>query len=140
MNTLMSSQDAFYELSYYTLSNKDPIFIHQYIVDAYTAQYADISTKPIAITFALVGLFLHIEKNYIGRDVQKMHMLMAKKKRIWPTFSLPEKRGKVTVFEVLNQPPGLGRDSKIKEWSASVWEVYSKERSVIADLLNEYNA
>ncbi|MGB4837418.1 MAG: hypothetical protein WBP08_00365 [Saprospiraceae bacterium] len=57
------STEEFYELSYYTLGHKDMgYFIHQHIVDAYQAQTADKDTKPIAITFALVGLYLYLEK------------------------------------------------------------------------------
>ncbi len=56
-----SDQEAYNELSYYTLSHPDPAFIHQNIVDAYTAQHAGQDTKPIAITFALIGLYLSVE-------------------------------------------------------------------------------
>jgi hypothetical protein len=53
--------DLFHELSFYTLSHGDPAFIHQNSVDAYTAQHADETTKPIAVVFALIGLYLHLE-------------------------------------------------------------------------------
>jgi Family of unknown function (DUF5946) len=59
--------DLYHELSCYTLAHRDPSFIHQYIVDAYTAQHANETTKPIAVVFALIGLYLHIEKNFTGR-------------------------------------------------------------------------
>lgn len=64
-----SDQEAFNELSYYTLSHGDPAFIHQYIVDAYAAQHADEKSKPITVAFALIGLYLHIEKHYSGKQV-----------------------------------------------------------------------
>jgi hypothetical protein len=41
-----SEQEAFYELCYYTIAHFDPIFIHQYVVDAFAAQTADKKTKP----------------------------------------------------------------------------------------------
>ncbi len=53
----MSPED---ELCCYTLSLRDAAFIHQHAVDAIAAQNADAQTKPIAIAFALVGLYLAI--------------------------------------------------------------------------------
>lgn len=82
-----SPQDQFNELSFYTLQHPDQVyFIHQHIVDAYQAQTADQNTKPIALTFSLVGLYLYLEKNYTGRQVQQAHMRMAQHKQTWPTL------------------------------------------------------
>jgi uncharacterized protein DUF5946 len=60
-------------LSAYTLTHSDPAFIHQHVVDAFAAQSADDTTKPITLTFALVGLYLHVEKGRTGRRVQLVH-------------------------------------------------------------------
>jgi hypothetical protein len=70
-------------LSYYTLSHKSSDFIHQHIVDAYTAQVADLNTKPIAIVYALAGLYFHLVKNYTGRQVQLAQIEMSKNKFIF---------------------------------------------------------
>ena len=75
----------------------DPAFIHQHVVDAWTLQHADEHTKPIAITFALAGLYLHCERGYTGKQVQRVHMLMARRKQTWPTFAFPCERGTMTV-------------------------------------------
>ena len=48
----------------YTLAHPDAAFIHQHIVDAFTAQTANRDSKPIAVAFALIGLGLYLEKNY----------------------------------------------------------------------------
>lgn len=72
-----AEQDKFYDLSYYTLAHRDPSFIHQHIVDAYGAQHADATTKPIALAFALIGLCLYIEEGYSGKQVQRAHMRLA---------------------------------------------------------------
>jgi len=61
-----NTQEKYYELSYYTLSLGDAAFIHQYFVDAYTAQNASVGTRAIALTFALAGLYLYIEKGYMA--------------------------------------------------------------------------
>jgi hypothetical protein len=61
-----TNQEQYNELLYYTLGHPDiEYFIHHYVVDAYTAQTADNNTNPIAKAFALVGLYLFIEKNYL---------------------------------------------------------------------------
>ena len=85
--------DLYHELSYYTLAHRDPSFIHQHIVDAYTAQHANETTKPIAVVFALIGLYLHIEKNFTGRQVQRFHMKLAKVRRRWSESSTAERAG-----------------------------------------------
>lgn len=84
-----SEQEAFNELSYYTLTHGDPAFIYQYIVDAFAAQQADEKSKPIKIAFALIGLYLHIEKHYSGKEVQEAHKRLGRKKKQWPVFDLP---------------------------------------------------
>jgi hypothetical protein len=74
--------DLYHELSCYTLAHPDPSFIHQHIVDAYTAQHARETTKPIALVFALIGLYLHVEKNFTGRQVQRFHMITSPIRRV----------------------------------------------------------
>lgn len=131
-----SDHEQYNELLYYTLSHPDiEYFIHQYVVDAYTAQTADISTKPIAITFALVGLYLFIEKNYSGKKVQRAHMQMAKNKKKWPEIKIPEQKGNITIKNVLSASPGLERDSMTKSWCVSVWQAYENSHEIIASLV-----
>jgi len=52
------------------------------------AQHADTGTKPIGLTFALAGLYLHVECGFTGRHVQRAHMVMGERKRTWPAFVL----------------------------------------------------
>lgn len=132
-----SDQDLFNELAYYTLSHRDPSFIHQNIVDAYTAQRADDHTKPIAVVFALVGLYLYLERNFTGRQVQQIHMRLAKRRKQWPRLPLPAERGAITVRDVLAAQPGKARDDIIRAWCASVWQAFHRSRSQIADLLKQ---
>jgi hypothetical protein len=63
---MTSDQDLYNELAYYTLSHGDASFIHQNLVDAYTAQHADEFTKPIAVVFAL-GRSLPVS----GKELQR---------------------------------------------------------------------
>lgn len=54
----MATEDLFHELTYYTLTRSREEFMHQYVVDAYGAQTASASDKPIRLVFALIGLYL----------------------------------------------------------------------------------
>jgi hypothetical protein len=124
--------DAYSELSFYTLAHPDQLyFIHQHIVDAQTAQTASVNTKPISIVFALVGLYLTVEKGYTGREVQQVHMQLAASKDALPTIALPVERGTITVDAVLNTPPGEQRDAMIKQWCTSVWNAYKDVQGIV---------
>ncbi len=132
----MNSAEAnCHELMLYTLAHKNPTFIHQYVVDAYAAQTATEKTKPITITFALIGLYLYIEKGNTGKAVQRAHIQLAKNRKDWPLFPLPKSRGKVTVSDVIKVTPGPEREAMIKIWCASAWEAYREVHAQVADLV-----
>lgn len=130
-------QQAIDELSCYSLAHGDPSFIHQYVVDAFAAQTCNESDKPIKLAFALVGLYLHVEKGRTGKQVQMAHMKLARRKQIWPTIPLPQSRGSITVDDVLAAPEGPERDEMIHHWCASVWEAFSDSRPLVETLLAE---
>lgn len=125
MHDQSSQREAYDQLCFYTLSHPDPAFIHQYVVDAYAAQYADGKSTPIGVDFVLADLYLHLEKGYTGREVQLAHMRLATEKKELPVFKLPASRGDVTSKDVLRAAPGAERDQAIREWSASVWQAWS---------------
>ena len=129
--------DQYHELSYDTLAHGDPSFIHQHVVDAYTAQCGSESSEPIAIAFALIGLYLAVEEKRSGRDVQRMHMKLAKRRKEWPRFALPRERGAITVSDVLAAPAGERRDDMIRQWCASVWAAWADSHAQVKALLQE---
>src|SRR5438067_4814515 len=106
---LAAERQAYDELSAYTLTQGNIAFIHQHVVDAYGIQQAHDERKPIRIAFGLVGLYLHVEKGLTGRQVQMVHMALAKKKQTWPTFALPEHPGSMTAIDVMAAEPGPER-------------------------------
>lgn len=118
----------FHELSFYTLSHRDPFFIHQVAVDAYMAQHGPDDGKPIGITFALVGLYLLCEKGYTGREVQLAHIALAQTSKTWQRFTLPMPRGTMTVADVMAAAPGDERDAAMKKWAASVWDAWKEQQ------------
>jgi hypothetical protein len=135
---MKTEQELYDELSFYTLAHADPAFIHQHIVDAFAAQTAGELTKPIKLTFALVGLYLHVEKQFSGRQVQLVHMQLAQKKSEWPALRLPKERGVIRVVDVLAAPEGSERDALIHAWCAAVWDAFSINRPTITNLLGKY--
>lgn len=128
-------QSAYHALCAYTLSHGDPRFVHQHVVDAYAAQHASVDSKPIAIAFSLLGLYLHVEKGVTGRDVQRIHMRLGRQKHAWPAFRLPAARGAMTARDVMAAPAGDERDRAIDAWCASVWEAFAENRQAVIDLL-----
>ncbi len=131
----MLDQEKYHELSYYTLAHGDPAFIHQHIVDAFQAQHAAEDTKPITIVFSLIGLYLYLEKGYSGREIQQIHMRLARHKNNWEQFALPDTRGSITVTEVLAAPAGHRRDEMIRNWCQSVWDAWEASHPRIRDLV-----
>ena len=122
----MTDQDAYNELSLYTLAHVSPEFIHQYIVDAYAAQHATADSKPIDLDFALAGLYLHNKKSYSGKAVQNAHIALAKHKERLLHFAPVDTKNTIVVHDVLATPTGAERDDAIRAWSASVWHAYGE--------------
>jgi len=60
-------QNACDELMAWTLSLREVGFIHQEVVDARAAQHETEVSTPISIVFALIGLYLHLEKGFSGQ-------------------------------------------------------------------------
>lgn len=134
----MLDNKDFNELSFYTLSHSDDdYFIHQLIVDAFTAQTANENTKKISIVFALVGLYLLAEKGFTGREIQKAHMRLANYKEFLPEVTLPLNKGEIMITDVLNAQSN--RDKLIKQWCLSVWEAYKPDNmKKIQEYCNHY--
>jgi hypothetical protein len=127
---------AYDELYVYAMGR--PGFPLQHVADAFAVQNANQETKPMAVVFGLVGLYLHLEKQFCGRQVQKVHMQMARQKRNWPALSLPADRGRLDVADVLAAPAGPERDLAIDNWCRSVWNAFAGNRQTIMALLREY--
>jgi len=132
-----TDQELYDQLALYTLELRDPAFLHQNIVDAFTAQHAGADTKPIAIVFALIGLYLHLEKNFTGRQVQLAHMRMARQHKHWNAPPFPTEAASVGVAHVIALPPGPQRDAMIRTWCESVWRTWQPSRAFIAAIARE---
>jgi hypothetical protein len=128
--------EAYDELYVYSMS-RGATFVLQHVVDAHAAQTATADDKPIRIVFALIGLYLHVERGLTGRQVQLAHIQLGKTKRPWPAIPLPDRRGNMTARDVLATPEGDERDRAIDEWCRSVWSAFAASRETIAGLVRE---
>ena len=134
----MTEEDAYHELSAYSLSHGGKEFVHQYVVDAYGAQSATPSGKPIRLAFALIGLYLHLDRGFDGRQVQRVHKTLGDRTHSWPAFALPDHRGTVSAADVMAAPEGDARDRAIEDWCQSVWASYAEARPLVEALLRQH--
>jgi Family of unknown function (DUF5946) len=130
-----TARAAYDEVYVYTMGR--PGFILQHVVDAFAVQTANQDSKPIGIVFGLVGLYLHVEKQFSGRQVQEVHMKLGSRKREWPSIHFPQDRGTMTVVDVLAASAGPERDAAIDNWCRSVWTSFAGNRQTITALLSE---
>jgi hypothetical protein len=128
--------EAYQELAAYTLGLHDAAFIHQHIVEAYAVHAAMPTDKPIRIAQALVGLFLHVEHGLTGRQVQRIHQILAAQRPAWPRFTLPDDRGPITIHDVIAEPPGERRDRAIESLATSTWNACRGLRGSIQAFLS----
>jgi len=126
---------AYDELYLYTFGR--PGFILQHVADAFAVQNADEASTPISVVFGLVGLHLHVEKQFSGTQVQRVHMQLGRTKRNWPAVFWPQARGSMTAADVLAAPAGPERDKAVDAWCQSVWSAFSLNRQMIVSLLRE---
>ncbi len=142
MSFNIAESKEFNELSFYSMSHPDRnYFIHQHVVDAYQAQVSNKETKPIAVIFALLGLHLYLEEGYTGREVQLMHMKIAKNKpAVWPKVVFPESRGEITIQDILKLESSEDKDAMIRNWCESVWNAYSESQQAIRDFTKPYRS
>ena len=135
----MTVEEAYHALCASTLEHarRDTSFLHQHVVDAYAAQHLSDASKPIAGAFSLLGLYLHAERGFTGRQVQQEHMRLAQRKRTWPSFPLPRDRGSLTCMDVLAKPEGPERDGAISAWCRSVWQAFSEAQPMVRALVDD---
>ena len=83
------------------------------------------------------GLYLYLEKNFTGRQVQRAHMQLARHRREWVAPPIPPQHATVGVADVLAAPPGPPRDAMIRSWCEAVWQDWLHARPQIVALGRE---
>jgi hypothetical protein len=134
-------QRTFEELIAWTLGLRDAGFIHQHVVDAWAAQHATEKSTPISVAFALIGLYLHLEQGFTGREVQRAHMRLAQPygrgpgRKEWPRFKFPKERGRITAIDVVSAPE-KERPRTIDRWCQSVFEAWKDSHAAVIECVN----
>lgn len=125
----------FYQkLILYTFSLGDKDFVHQHVIDAYTAQHSSDELKGIQICFALIGLYLLLEQGYSGKMVQKVHRQLAQKTKDWPRMVHVDTIKGLNVSDVLLQGSDDTRARLIHEWCGTVWKAWETEQANVINL------
>ena len=130
---MSADEDAYNELCCYTLTHNDPAFIHQHVVDAFAVQKADETTKPIKLTFGLIGLYLKIERSFPDAKCSGRTWRSPGRSTSGLRSPLPDDRGAMTAVAVMEASPGVERDQAIDRWCASVWAAFSDSHSIVAE-------
>jgi hypothetical protein len=126
------------ELSSYTIGKQDIHFMHQHAVDTYAAQHSGNGMKNITTAFSLIGLYFAIEHGYNGRQVQRVHTLLARKKYAWAALQPPEKSAySLTVCDVLKEQPGESRDRMLRNWMYDVWECWGHQHDWVKNICHK---
>jgi hypothetical protein len=123
-NALGECEKLYHELSAYLIMNADVTFRTQYAVDAYGAQHSGRSVKNIRTAFSLIGLYLALEFDFSGRQVQKAHMELAQRNIQWPSFDLPSCTYSISVGDVLAAEEGKNRNEMLMKWAKNVWNTW----------------
>jgi hypothetical protein len=124
-------------LSCYTVAKQDPGFIHQHAVDAYEAQHAGGKTRNITVVFGLIGLYLALEKDFTGKQVQQAHLQIAHVRKDWPRWEPPVRPACLTVIDVLKVPDGPEKDAMIRRWMSAVWESWADRQAWVRETTGE---
>jgi len=111
--------ETYFDLTCWTLVRQDGRFVHQHAVDAYAAQHVGERMRPITTAFALIGLYLAVERGYTGRQVQLVHMKIGRR-RDWPRLEPPKDRGELTVMDILLAATDAKKEEMLMRPTASV--------------------
>jgi hypothetical protein len=127
----------YHELSANFIMSPDLTFRTQHAVDAYGAQHSGSRVKNIRTAFSLIGLYLAVEREYTGRQVQQAHMELAKRNIKWSSFILPIRPYALSVADVLGVVEA-NRNEMLMEWSKNVWDTWEEYHEWTRNICKSY--
>lgn len=107
--------------------------VHQLTVDAYAVQHAGGPHPDKSVAVHLSGLHLVIERGIPPTSVPPYLQALVTRVREWPHFEAPHMdMWPRTIFDV-----ALATDhaAAVREWSASVWQEWSRQHEAIAQFV-----
>jgi hypothetical protein len=81
-----------------------------------------------------------LERGATGLQVQRAHMHLARVRRRWPPLDFPRQPGAMTVRDVLDVPPGDGRDAALRRFCSAVWDSWSHAHAWTRSACDEFLA
>ena len=130
--------ELFRELSGIHFDEADPSFIHQIALDCYGAQHVCGPAKPITTAYSLIGLCLHIEHGFTGRQVQRAHTILARKPATWPELPAPTHRYPITVASVVACEHAAVRTERLEDWARSTWDAWRNEHMWVRSIIRNH--
>jgi hypothetical protein len=103
---------------------------HQTCVDAYGAQHTGAMTPAITTAFALIGLYLVLERGLAGYQVREAHSYLAQRGLSWPRYDRPPAAGKVTIVDV-HGAATAAHGELVLRWGSSVWTAWEHTHEAI---------
>lgn len=99
---------------------------HQTSVDAYLLQHVGASTKPLAMNFALNGLYLVLERGWAGTAARAAHQRLSTRvpREEWVRFQPPVDVGVIRVLDVVRVGGVHETAGLIQQWGWSVWRAW----------------
>jgi len=107
--------------------------LHQLTEDAYSAQHAGARVPAIGMAFALIGLHLALDDGWSGNAVRAAHQFLAARHNEWPHFEPPSTPASLTIAHVAGSPTPEEHASRVRAWSASVWESWSAQHAAVRE-------
>src|SRR4029078_4923327 len=90
----------------------------------------------IHTAFALTRLSLVCERGFTGREAQRAHMFLGRRRQEWPRFQAPADVGAITVADVLAAGE-QGRPAALRRWAAAAWAAWRDQHQAVAALVRE---
>ena len=130
----MTKKELYYQLVLENEYTQD--FDHQYLVDIFCCETYAPETKPISIAFALVGLYLFLEKDFSWKLIQNFHKHLSKQNIILPQISIHIKNPEFLIEDMIKLPINE-RKQKFKFRASQVRNIYSQDDKNNIKLLTE---
>lgn len=139
MGVSNNPEEAFHAICADTMASTDPAFLHQHVVDAYFGGegHDPDDQKPMRLWFALLGLCLHLEHGFDGRQVQRVHMQLAGQRRQWLPLGGRHESAGVTVHDVAAAAPEE-RAELVTPWCDAVWQSWSNVHDRVREIAGQF--
>ena len=107
-------------------------------VDTYAAQHSGDQTSALSLAFALIRLFLALERGASGLDVRTAHQKLARRNITWPRLERPLSVGSLTVQALADVASPQAYADQVQSWAADVWDAWGARHDEVAELVRQH--